>query len=71
MSEFLTTQELAKRWRISVPTLKRWRRINYGPQPVKLGVKIFYNLDHINYFEKECIYYQKLASYPQTNNEKL
>lgn len=32
---YITTHELAERWRMSPTTLAHWRSIKYGPQAVK------------------------------------
>jgi hypothetical protein len=50
----LTTAEVAKRLRLSEPTLRYWRRRGIGPQWFRLGpLKIFYWLKDVEAFEKE------------------
>jgi hypothetical protein len=50
----LTTAEVAKRLRISEPTLRDWRRRGIGPQWFRLGpLKVFYWLKDVEAFEKE------------------
>jgi hypothetical protein len=50
----LTTAEVAQRLRMSVPTLRDWRRRGIGPQWFRVGpLKVFYWLRDIEAFEKE------------------
>jgi hypothetical protein len=50
----LTTAEVAKRLRLSEPTLRDWRRRGIGPQWFRLGpLKVFYWLKDVEAFEKE------------------
>lgn len=58
MSEFLTQDELARRWKISVYTLALWRRHKKGPPYMKTdGGKglVRYPLDQVLVFEKESM----------------
>jgi len=53
MSEdFLTTQQLAKRWNLVPATLKQWRSTGKSPLYHKIGGRINYNLEDIQEFEK-------------------
>ena len=38
--KFLTTEELAARWGVTVATLRNWRTKKKGPAFVKLGGKL-------------------------------
>jgi Helix-turn-helix domain len=50
----LTTAEVAKRLRLSEPTLRDWRRRGIGPVWFRLGpLKVFYWLRDVEAFEKE------------------
>ena len=49
--DFLTTRELAKRWKVKIETVKKWRGSGKGPLYHKLG-GIRYNLEDIEEFEK-------------------
>jgi hypothetical protein len=50
---FLTQEELADRWRISPRTLERWRYVGCGPQFMKLGGVVRYDMEHIKAFEQQ------------------
>lgn len=58
--KFLTTKELAMRWRMAYGTLKNWRSEGLGPDFVKLpsksgkGYKVLYSLESIRKFEFEA-----------------
>ena len=50
----LTTAEVAKRLRLSEPTLRDWRRRGIVPQWFRLGpLKVFYWLKDVEAFERE------------------
>jgi hypothetical protein len=50
----LTTAEVAKRLRLSEPTLRDWRRRGIGPAWFRVGpLKVFYWLSDVEAFEKE------------------
>jgi hypothetical protein len=51
-NNFLTTEELSKRWGYSVNTLNQWRSDGKGPEYIKFkGVK--YRLEAVEAYEKE------------------
>jgi hypothetical protein len=49
----LNQTELARRWRMSVRTLERWRWLGQGPRFMKLGGRVAYRLEDIEAFEAE------------------
>lgn len=49
----LTEAELAKRWSVSVQTLRRWRQQETGPAYMKLGKRVAYSLEAIEKYERE------------------
>lgn len=53
MEQFLTTEELAKRWRMSEKTLANWRCNNNGPDYIKVGSRVLYPLAGVLQFERE------------------
>ena len=55
MSEiFLTSKELAERWRAKEGTLRNWRAKKQGPPFVTIGVgKILYHLEDIKKYEEK------------------
>lgn len=53
--EYLTTEELARRWRIHPKTLSNWRVKKVGPPWVKLNGprgKVLYSIADVVAFEK-------------------
>lgn len=50
---FLTTAELAERWRISSRTLERWRDKGIGPAYTRIGNRVRYHIDVIERAERE------------------
>ena len=48
---FLTTDELAKRWNMSTDTLEKWRYEGRGVAYTKLGSVVRYNMDDIKNYE--------------------
>ena len=56
--EFLTTAELAKRWRVSDQTIVNYRANKFGPVYLRIGKgtnpKILYRLKDVLEFENNC-----------------
>jgi hypothetical protein len=56
MSTLLTTEEVAKRWKVAQNTLRKWRVSNIGPSYVKIGegknATVRYKLEDIESFEE-------------------
>lgn len=53
--KYLTTEELALRWRMSPGSLANWRSQNKGPSYVKVGLKALYALTEITDWEKRSL----------------
>lgn len=53
MSEYLTTAEVAERYRTAEATCRYWRMINFGPRGVKVGRKVLYPMSEIERFDEE------------------
>lgn len=53
MTAYLTTTEVAERYRTVASTIRYWRHISYGPQGVKVGGKVLYPLDEVERFDAE------------------
>ena len=52
MVVFLTSKELAKRWKMSEGTLRNWRATSQGPKFVIIGVRnVLYPLESIEKYE--------------------
>lgn len=52
MEQYLTTPEVAKRYRTSPATVRYWRHTGYGPIGVKVGRKVLYAAAEIERFER-------------------
>lgn len=54
MSEraYLTSKELADRWRLSDQTLANWRHAGKGPPYIRVGARVLYPAEGIHAFEK-------------------
>ena len=54
MSEraYLTSKELADRWRLSDQTLANWRSAGKGPPFVRVGSRVLYPIEGIEACEK-------------------
>jgi len=52
--KFLSTKELAERWGIPESALMYWRttKVNRGPNYVKIGRRVLYDIEVINEYEK-------------------
>lgn len=53
MARFLTTGEVAERYRTVAGTVRYWRHIGYGPMGVKVGRRILYSEDELIRFDQE------------------
>ncbi|MEU1302824.1 helix-turn-helix transcriptional regulator [Streptomyces shenzhenensis] len=51
--EYLTTKDVAARYRTAPSTVRYWRHIGYGPKGIKVGRRILYSPAEIQRFEKE------------------
>lgn len=52
MTDYLTTCEVAERYRTVEATVRYWRHVGYGPKGVKVGRKVLYPLDEIARFDE-------------------
>jgi hypothetical protein len=59
---FLTSKELADRWRLSDQTLANWRHARKGPRFVKVGNRVLYPVEVIQDYEKNTLIQQEQAS---------
>lgn len=53
MSSYLTTQEVAERFRTSVRTVQYWREQRRGPRGVRVGRRVLYKLSDVQDWERE------------------
>ena len=52
-SEFMTADELATRWHVTIRTLARWRAESTGPKWVKIEGRVLYRLAAIEAHERD------------------
>ena len=51
--EWLTIGEIADHYRKSVPTIRYWRHIGYGPKGVKVGTGVLYPRAEVERFDRQ------------------
>jgi len=51
-SSYLTSKEVAGRWRLSDQTLANWRSAGKGPPFIRVGSRVLYPVEGIHAFEK-------------------
>jgi hypothetical protein len=51
MGDYLTTAEIAQRYRTADSTVRYWRMIGYGPRGTKCGRKVLYPLAEVERFD--------------------
>lgn len=49
---YLTSEDLALRWKMAVHTLEQWRWKGHGPEFVKFGKRVLYHQKEIAQFEE-------------------
>jgi hypothetical protein len=49
---YLTTQDVATRYRTAPSTIRYWRHIGYGPKGIKVGRRVLYAPTELARFEK-------------------
>lgn len=52
MDRYLTTAEVAERYRTAASTVRYWRHIGYGPKGVKVGRRVLYSEAELTRFEQ-------------------
>lgn len=54
---FLTSRQVAERWKFTPATLKKWRCAGKGPHFHKMGSRILYAFEEIEKFEDNALRY--------------
>lgn len=54
-SQWLGNQDLARRYRVSIDTVRKWRATGAGPKGVRFGRHVRYSLAEIERWEREQI----------------
>jgi DNA-binding transcriptional MerR regulator len=52
MDRYLTTSEVAERYRTAESTVRYWRHIGYGPRGVRVGRRVLYSEAELTRFEQ-------------------
>lgn len=52
MDRYLTTAEVAERYRTADSTVRYWRHIGYGPKGMKVGRRVLYSEAELTRFEQ-------------------
>ena len=52
MASFLTSAELAARWRLRPQTLANWRHTGQGPPFIRVGNRVRYPIEAVESFER-------------------
>lgn len=52
-TRYLTTDELAERYRTTAGTARYWRHIGYGPRGIKVGRRVLYAESEVLRFDEE------------------
>ena len=53
IEKYLTTEEVARRYRTAPSTIRYWRHINYIPGGVKRGRRVLYDPDVLDQWDAE------------------
>jgi hypothetical protein len=53
--DYLTTAEVAKRYRTAEATVRYWRMVKYGPRGARVGRKVLYPMSEIERFDAELL----------------
>ncbi|GAA1229586.1 hypothetical protein GCM10009676_10230 [Prauserella halophila] len=51
--QYLTTDDVAERYRTSQGTVRYWRHIGYGPKGVKCGARVLYPVAECEKFDRQ------------------
>ncbi|PJM98099.1 DNA-binding protein [Streptomyces sp. CB01201] len=52
-TRYLTTADVAERYRTAASTVRYWRHIGYGPKGVKVGRRVLYTEASLALFEQQ------------------
>jgi hypothetical protein len=51
--DYLTTEEVAARYRRPAATIRYWRHTGYGPKGIKMGKRVVYSRAEIERFDRQ------------------
>jgi hypothetical protein len=52
-TEYLTTADVAERYRTVASVIRYWRHTGYGPKGIKVGKRVLYPRKQIEAFDRE------------------
>lgn len=55
MDRYLTTAEVAERYRTAASTVRYWRHQGYGPRGVKVGRRVLYSETELARFDRQLL----------------
>jgi DNA-binding transcriptional MerR regulator len=55
IEKYLTTEEVARRYRVAPGTVRYWRHIGYLPRGVKRGRRVLYDPDVLDRWDAEQV----------------
>lgn len=50
--QYLTTEEVAQRFRTSAATVRYWRHVGKGPASFRVGTRVLYDLELVEAWEQ-------------------
>jgi len=53
VEKYLTTEEVARRYRTTPGTVRYWRHIGYGPRGIKRGRRVLYDAAELERWDAE------------------
>lgn len=53
LADYLTTAEVAARYRTAESTVRYWRMVKYGPRGTRCGRRILYSIQEVERFDRE------------------
>jgi len=53
IDRYMTTEEVARRYRTSPGTIRYWRHIGYGPKGIRRGRRVLYDPDELDRWDAE------------------
>lgn len=65
---YLTSKELAHRWRLNDQTLANWRHAHKGPPFIRIGSRVLYPVEGITAYEKLDTQWLTTAQSPETSD---
>jgi hypothetical protein len=51
--EYLTTDEMAERYRTVPSVIRYWRHSGYGPEGIKVGKRVLYPREQVEAFDRQ------------------